>query len=818
MKREFRDKMQGLGDLINYAAFVSEGVCLLKDGSMLAGFTYRGQDLGAADAESLAFLSAQINQAFCQLGDGWMLHVDMLRLPGCDYPSHHRSHFSDPTSRLIDEERRLQYSQENAHFESHYVLIVTYQTPTEQASRLQHWLIQVDEQQETHSQHSIHYFLDRLDKLEGALANHLHLVRLNSQSLLSHLHRCITGLEYALTLPRLPVYLDTLLASQDVIGGLEPRIGQHFIKTIAISGLPLESHPGLLDLFEQLPVKFRWSNRFIFLDPHSANKELAIYRRNWFQKRHGLMGILREVLNSAQGAGFQNRDAIAMSDDADSAIEEADSTLVRFGYYTSVVILMDENKDALNESAKLIVKELSLRGFIGRIETLNAMEAYLGSLPGHGYENVRKPLIHSLNLADLLPLTSVWAGLPTNPCRYYPANSPPLLYAKTTGNTPFRFHLHTSDVAHTLIKGTTGAGKSTLILTIIAQFFRYQQAQVFLFDKGYSAYPLCKAMQGAHYDIGSEQSNLHFYPLKDIHEPAELDWACEWLGMLLECQSISLSSSIRKEIRTSLIRLQQQPANKRTLTDFQSTVQDEVIKQGLQYYTLAGALGHMLDADQDHLCTGRFQVFEMQHLLQQGQACLKPVLLYLFHQIDKRLQQGHPSLIVIEEGHAFLDGQFGAQLETWLLEKRKQNTGIIFIDQSLSKLMQSPYAHTLIESCQTKIFLPDKDANSPFNASLYQSCGLNTREMEILKQASPKQHYYYTSVLGKRLIDLGLGQVALSFVGVDSEADRCLVDTLIHQYGGDQWVYHWLLQRGLPEWAERWLSFAKEIKIKGENP
>lgn len=812
MKREFRDKAQGLADLIHYAAFIAEGVCLLKDGSLLAGFVYRGQDLDSADPQSLTFLSAQINQALCQLGDGWMLHVDMQRFSSCDYPHSSESFFPDATSRLIDEERRAYYLQEDAHFESRYFMLLTYQTPTATESRLNHWLIKEDNALTQNDDHVVRYFLDGIDKIENALSHHLHVTRLNSQALLTHLHTCITGLDHTLTLPRIPVYLDTLLASQDFIGGLQPKMGEQFIKVISIVGLPLESQPGLLDLFEQLPLAFRWSNRFIFLDPISANKELAIYRRNWFQKRHGLMGILREVFNSNSGAGFQNRDAIAMSEDADAAIEEADSTLVRFGYYTSVVVLLDEKADRLNEAAKLILKELSLRGFTGRVETLNVTEAYLGSLPGHGYENVRKPLIHSLNLADLLPLTSVWAGLPTNPCRYYPKNCPPLFYAKTTGNTPFRFHLHVNDVAHTLIKGITGAGKSTLVLTLIAQFFRYKNAQVFLFDKGYSAYPLCKAMQGVHYDIGGEKSNFSFYPLQHIHEQAELDWACGWLETVLECQHVTISTLLRKEIRASLFRLQQQPITKRTLTDLQSTVQDETIKQALQYYTLGGAVGHVLDADYDSLQTGHFQVFEMHHLLQQGKACLKPVLHYLFHRIDKRLVYGCPSLIVIEEGHAFLNGQFGAQLETWLLEKRKQNTGIVFIDQSLAKLMQSNYAHTLLDSCQTKIFLPDKEADSELNTPLYQTCGLNTREIDILKHAQPKQHYYYTSASGKRLIELGLGKVALSFVGVDSEADRRLVDDLINQHG-EQWVYHWLIQRGLADWADRWLDFFKEGKL-----
>jgi type IV secretion system protein TrbE len=805
MRREFRAKMQGLMDLTNYAALINEGICLLKDGSLLAVFAYRGHDLDSAATQTLEFLSAHVNQVLCQLGDGWMMHVDMLRFPSLNYPKVEDCCFPDATSQLIDEERYAQYSQEDSHFESRYMITLTYQTPTEAESRLQNWLVQSNKAASKLENQVMSYFLNTLDKIENALSNYLHITRLCSQELLTYLHNCITGLSHLLTIPKIPVYLGSLLASQDFIGGLQPKVGEKFIKVISIAGLPLESEPGLLSLFEQMPLSFRWSNRFIFLDPNTAHKELSIYRRNWFQKRHGLMGILREVFNSNSGAGFQNRDALEMTNDADMAISEADSALVRFGYYTSVVVLFDEDIQRLNESTKFVLKQLSLRGFTGRIETINAIESYLGSLPGHGYENVRKPLIHTLNLTDLLPLTSIWAGLQTNPCKYYPENSPPLLHAKTTGNTPFRLNLHVSDVAHTLIKGVTGAGKSTLVLLIIAQFFRYQNAQVFLFDKGYSSYPMTKAMKGDFYDIGGEKKELGFYPLQNIHENLELEWACGWIEILLECQTLFITPAIRKEIRDSLIRLRQHPVTKRTLTDFQGTVQDADIKNALQYYTLGSALGHILDADHDSLREGRMQAFEMQHLLQQGQAYSKPVLLYLFHQIDKRLTKGCPSLIIIEEGHAFLDGQFGKQIDAWLLEKRKQNTAIIFIDQSLSKIMQSPYAHTLIDSCQTKIFLPDKDSDSQLNAPLYLAAGLNEREIDIIKHSQPKQHYYYTSSLGTRLIDLGLGKVALSFVGVDSVNDRKFVDELVNNYG-DKWVYEWLNHRGLPKWADRWLE------------
>ena len=65
-----------------------------------------------------------------------------------------------------------------------------------------------------------------------------------------------------------------------------------------------------------------------------------------------------------------------------------------------------------------------------------------------------------------------------------PKSSPALLYAATTGATPFRFNLHVSDLGHTLIVGPSGAGKSTALGLIAAQWFRYPKAQVFAFDRG----------------------------------------------------------------------------------------------------------------------------------------------------------------------------------------------------------------------------------------------------------------------------------------------------------------------------------------------
>ncbi|MGH7858321.1 MAG: helicase HerA domain-containing protein, partial [Candidatus Binatia bacterium] len=363
------------------------------------------------------------------------------------------------------------------------------------------------------------------------------------------LHTCATGLHHPVPVPRIPAYLDSILGSQDFYGGFAPRIGALHVRPVGVTGFPLESWPEILGFLNRLATDYRWSNRFIFLDPHTAERHLRSYRRNWFQKRLSLMGLVKESFNTGTQT-FANQDAVAMARDADAAVAEASSNTVRFGYYTCVILVMNEDPAVADASARELAKQLQHHGFPARIEEANAVEAYLGSLPGHGWPNVRRPLVHTLNLADFLPLTSVWPGLETNPCPYYPVRSPALVYAATSGSTPFRLNLHVSDVGHTLVFGPTGSGKSTLLGLLMAQFFRYPKAQVFAFDKGHSSFILARGAGGDHYDffsdLADEKDDLAFYPLSGVDRPNDRLWAEGWLESLLSLQGVVLNPGQRK--------------------------------------------------------------------------------------------------------------------------------------------------------------------------------------------------------------------------------------------------------------------------------
>ena len=126
---------------------------------------------------------------------------------------------------------------------------------------------------------------------------------------------------------------------------------------------------------------------------------------------------------------------------------------------------------AADEKICAVERAINSRGFTTIRENVNAVEAWLGSLPGQAYANLRQPIVHTLNLAHMCPLSAVWAG----EARCEHLDGPPLLLAKTKGATPFRLTLHVGDVGHSLIVGPTGAGKSVLLSVLALQFRRYRE-------------------------------------------------------------------------------------------------------------------------------------------------------------------------------------------------------------------------------------------------------------------------------------------------------------------------------------------------------
>src|SRR5580700_4300439 len=707
---EYRRAATQLADFLPWAALVDEGVVLNKDGSFQRTAKFRGPDLDSAVPAELVGVAGRLNNAFRRLGSGWAVFVEAQRHAAGRYPE---GQFPDVASALVDLERREEFEEEGAHYEASYFLTFLYLPPAEDAARAERFLYEGRDRNEgADAREILRGYIDRTDRVLQLVEGFMPEIRwLDDTQTLTYLHSTVSTNRQRVRLPEIPMYLDALLADQPLTGGLEPSLGEKHLRVLTLVGFPTATTPGILDELNRLAFAYRWSTRAIMLDKTDATRLLVKIRRQWFAKRKSIAAILKEVMTN-EASALVDTDAHNKALDADAALQELGSDLIGEAYVTATVTVWDEDAGAADEKLRLVEKVIQGRDFTCIAETVNAVEAWLGSLPGHVYANVRQPPVSTLNLAHMMPLSAVWAG----PERNEHLDGPPLLFAKTEGATPFRLSLHVGDVGHTLVVGPTGAGKSVLLALMALQFRRYARSRVFAFDFGGSIRAAALAMGGDWHDLGGSLSDdaaepVALQPLASIDDPAERAWAAEWVGAILGREGVTVTPEVKEYLWSALTSLASAPIGERTLTGLSVLLQSAALKQALQPYCVGGPWGRLLDAEAERLGEANVQAFETEGLIGAGAA--PAVLAYLFHRVEGRLD-GSPTLLIVDEGWLALDDPtFGAQLREWLKTLRKKNASVVFATQSLADIEKCAIAPAIIESCPTRLFLPNERAIEP---------------------------------------------------------------------------------------------------------
>lgn len=800
--KKFHSKQKGFSDLFNYAYLIEDGVIVGKNGSLMVAWEYRGIDHESCLDEEKERLSNIINKAISPLGNGWMMHIDAVRDNIKSYYPETNSFFPDLVSLKIDQERRDFFEKEGNLYDERFVLTLTWFPPVLTQRKFVEIMFSEDKilkGKNTETEKILQEFSRNINNIENQLSNTLKMRRLKMKKVfsmdeksktfeefLSWLQFCLTGISQEICLPKNPIYLDALIGGQELRTGIIPKIGRKYIQTISIEGFPFESYPGILSSLSKLPIKYRWSSRFIFLAQHEAIEHFKKFRKKWKQK---VRGFFDQVFHT--NSGPINQDALLMVEDAEASISDIEGGL-GYGYYTSVIVLMDEDRNILEKNAKEIEKVIQRLGFVARSETINNLEAYLGSLPGHGVENIRRPLINTLNLADFLPSDSIWPGESFAPCNLYQETAPPVMKCITYGDSCFHLNLHVRDVGHTFMFGPTGAGKSTHLAIIAAQLLRYKNMSIFAFDKGMSLYPLTKSVKGDHFELASDFSKLSFCPLQYLETNSDVAWSIQWIESILLLNNVEVSPEIHDSIENAIVQMKKTDA--KTMTNFYNKVQNQKVKEVIKQYTINSSTGYLLDSDHDNLSFSNFTTFEIEELMNLPQKYSLPVLLYLFRRIEKTLN-GQPAAIILDEAWLMLSHSvFREKIREWLKVLRKANCLVLMATQSLSDAMNSEIFDVIIESTATKIFLPNLQAQNEDIKIRYKRMGLNEKQINIIAHAIPKKQYYYVSEKGARLYELCLGKFSLAFVG-SSDKDSINKIKKLKQKHGDKWIKEWLKEK-----------------------
>ena len=784
---EFRRRPATLADHLPWAALVAPGVALNKDGSFLTAVAFRGPDLESSTPDELMAVRARLNNVLKRLGAGWCLHVQARRRPADPYPA------AEPelaAAWLVDAERQALFETAEPAFETDFHLALTWLPPADETRRMERVLFSGLAAAGRDWRGTLETFRRETDAILDLLADALPEARpLPDAELLTWLHGCVSPKPHPVEPLETPVFLDAALADAPLTGGISPRLGDQTLKVVSVRALPAATQPGLLDTLSALPFEYAWTARWIGLDKADAEREIVRLRKRWFAKRKGVTVLLREAITKEE-VPLLDTDAAGKVEECDGALAALGSDACAYGYLTLTVTLLDADPGRAMEKARAVEAALNGQGLVARVEDLNAVEAWLGSIPGEPYADVRRPMVSTLNLADLLPVSTAWAGPATDPC----LGGPPLSVARTTGSTPFRLVLHVGDVGHTMVVGPTGSGKSALLSFLALQWFRYPNARVVFLDKGRSARAATLAAGGQWRALEPGQP-FALQPLARVVGEAERAWAAEWLAEIVRGAGLEPTPRLREEIWGALKAMADTPSAQRTLTVFRALLQDRAAAAALEPFTLEGPHGALLDGAEAAFAPSHFDTFELETLMATPSA-LAPVLAALFHHLEQGFD-GRPTLLVLDEAWLFLgDTLFAAKIREWLKTLRKKRVAVVFATQSLDDVAASSIAASLIEACPTQVFLPNPRALEPGSAVLYQAFGLNRRQLELIAFATPKRAYYWRQPQGRRLFDLKLSGVALALCGASSPEDQLLIDRVLERSGPDAFAREFLKAKG----------------------
>lgn len=795
--RPYRRRGARLSDYLPWAALVAPGIVLGKNGAFQRTLAFRGPDLDSASLTELMGTSNRLASALRRFESGWCLHAEASRRPAPGYPD---AVFGQGLAWLIDEERRVLFETAGARFETEYFLTLTFLPPEEKQSRLEALLFEGGSKASaTDYRAHLARFTEETDQFRMALEPLMPEARwLGDEALLGFLHDAISDRRLArIRVPETPFHLDELLIDTPLLGGLAPKLGAHHLRILSVRSFVSASEPGLLDALNRLPVSYRWVTRFLALSQEEARREIERTRKRWFSKRKGLLTLVREALFREE-AQLQDNDAAAQASDADAALQRLLGEGCGAGYATLTITVAEASEAAADEAVRQIRQTTDALGFVTELESVNAVEAWLGSLPGQAYADVRRSVLLAPNLAHLLPTSAVWPGETWNAH----LGGPPLMLAATDGATPFRLNLHAGDTGHTLVIGPTGAGKSVLIAALIAQWMRYEDAQAFVFDTGRSCRAMVLGLGGVFFDPEVDESGLMpgFQPLAEIDQPPARAWAESWLCDLITGEGVTLTPELRLELDRALTLLAARPVRERTLSLLAAFVQAAALRGALQPFTLAGTLGALLDQDCEARSEADVTAFEVGALLRQSRAA-RSVLPVIFRSLETRFD-GRPSLLVLDEAWLYLkDTVFAAEIETWLKTLRKKNVAVIFASQALADVTRSPIAASVLENCPTRIFLPNDRAREAGTRAFYEAAGLNERQIDLVASAIPKRDYYIGGRAGCRRIELELGPATLAFAAAGKPEDQALIDRVLALHGPEGFARHWLTAKGLAEAA-----------------
>lgn len=780
---KYKDRMT---DYLPWVIPLEDGTIINKNGSITKIYKYKCDDMEHQTDFMLFMHRHKINDIFKRLDERFVLHIDSIRKKSTEYPD---SKFKEKIFQEMDDLRKENYLN-GRYFESENYLSITYFPPKDKENKIKELFY--TSASKNHSEEILEKYYEELGNVILLLKeNFLEIDELTADETVTYLHTCFSG-DYRKIKYIKKQYLDGYISDVDIKLNSNPKqIGNKYLKVLSILSYIDQNECSMFDDISKLGIEYRWSNRFIYISREKSIKISEDYQKAWNSERTGTRSKLvdkaidgEQVLEESEYANEMKQQAAELSNDTRKGVFKA-------GYYSFNIVLLNEDLKLLNENVKEIMTIINNLGFVAVEETVNCLESFFGTMPGNVEHGIRNPLLTTYNLFSFVPITGDWAGSKFN--KYLKRES--LIKCQSGENSSFDINLNArgGDVFHTLMLGMTGAGKSVALNTLAYQSKKYG-ARVIIFDKGGSSRVTTRACGGKFYNIGKD--DISFQPLRYIDKDSEKEWALEWILTILKSENFQVTPEFKGYITEALTNLSSQPEEARTITSLALLLQNSELYNILKLYTRdekEGIYGKYFDNDKDDIRDDNlWQVFEMENIF--NSKMINVMLMYLFHRIETELFPGEdtdpnntiPTLLIIDEGWGVLQQDyFRSKLKDYFKTLRKKQVWVVLATQSLSDIAKSSIKDVILESCPTKIYLPNRDlAPGSQIEELYYEFGLNEREIALIRSAQPKREYYFKSDGGK-IINLNINSLELAYVGASSPTDQATCELIYKEVEGD---------------------------------
>jgi type IV secretion system protein VirB4 len=579
--------------------------------------------------------------------------------------------------------------------------------------------------------------------------------------------------------PQSTQYLDYQVVNSNIEAERDHlRIGDHFVRILTMKEAIAETRPLVLDRLFKIEGNFYVVTEWTPLSMAKARKEVDKRRRHFNMSKSGFVSQM-----GSDPAKTNQRDVL-IDESKQADIENLGECLralgdgQTLGDFSLTVVLYSTDLQTINQEMGEFTGVFTNADGALFTETYNQLNALFATVPGNYAQNLRKMYLLNSNYADLSFLFTIHPGEKTNPH----LRSEYLAVLETDNATPYYLNLHNGEVAHTLILGMTGSGKSFLCNFLLTNAQKYRP-QTYIFDIGGSFQSLTEIFGGTYLNVGQESRDFTINPFSLPESKENLQFLFSFFRVLIEGNDKRYKLDFKEERKLweAIERMYVVAPEQRTLSTFSQIIGE--LKERLHRWTKEGQYGFLFDNVEDTLSFSKFQTFNFAGWGDAPEV-LEPLLFYVLHRASNEI--ANPAKLatfktfLLDEAWLFIKNEtirtyIVAAQKTW----RKHNAAMILATQSIKELEESGMLAIVAESCPTKIFL----ANPEMNRQVYREAfHLNDTELDIIADLIPPGEMLIRKAQSSKKVRLNVDSVSY-WIATNNARDNLLKREAFAEHG-----------------------------------